>query len=394
MSHAYIVAAKRTPIGRFQGVFKNMSAPRLGAVVVKNILESTGLNASQVEEIMMGEVLTAGVGQAPARQTALYAGLPQSVRAVTIGKVCGSGMQSIILAAQSVMLGDSHCVIAGGQENMTLAPYLLPMARDGMRMGHKELLDSMIYDGLWDPYDHVHMGNCAEACVQEHHFTRQQQDEFAIQSYLKAQNATTSGLFKNEIVPVNVEQGKSTVLIDKDEEPFASDLNKVANLKPAFDKNGSITAANSSKINDGAAALLVVSESFMKQNNLKPLAKIISWSGHAHEPKWFTTAPVAAMENALKKANLTMKEIDLYEINEAFAVVALYAIKKLSLPPEKVNIHGGACALGHPIGASGARIVTTLLNALQQQQKKLGMASLCIGGGEGLAIIIENCSKG
>lgn len=389
MKTVYIVSAKRTPVGRFQGVFKNYSAPKLGAVAVKAAIEASGISNTHIDEIIMGQVLTAGVGQAPARQAALYAGLPESVQALTVGKVCGSGLKAVVLAAQSILLNDSEIVVAGGQESMTNAPYCLPLARDGMRMGHKEIMDTMIHDGLWDPYNDIHMGNCAELCAKEFNFSRQEQDQFAKESYLRARKAIETGLFKNELTSVTVVNGKVTTVIDTDEEPQAADLNKMEQLRPAFEKEGTITAANASKINDGAAALVLASEEAVKQYNLNPLAKIVSWAGHAQEPKWFTTAPVTAMQRALQKAQLSANEIDLFEINEAFALVTLAAMKKLEIPHTKVNIHGGACAIGHPIGASGARILTTLVHSLLQYKKKYGLATLCIGGGEGIAMIIE-----
>lgn len=389
MKSVYIVAAKRTPVGRFQGVFKNMSAPKLGAIAVKAAVEASGVSSTHIDEIIMGQVLTAGVGQAPARQAAIFAGLPDSVQALTVGKVCGSGLKAVTLAAQSILLNDAQIIVAGGQENMSLAPYCLPQARDGMRMGHKEILDLMIHDGLWDPYNNLHMGNCAEFCAKEYQFSRQEQDVFAKESYLRARKAMETGLFKNELTAVTVTNGKSSQVIDADEEPLAADISKMELLKPAFEKDGTITAANASKINDGAAALVLASEDAVKKFNLKPLAKIVNWAGHAQEPKWFTTAPVTAMQRALQKANLSANDIDLFEINEAFALVTMAAMKKLEIPHTKVNIHGGACALGHPIGASGARILTTLVHALTHHNKRYGLATLCIGGGEGIAMIVE-----
>lgn len=389
MKSVYIVAAKRTPVGRFQGVFKNMSAPKLGAIAVKAAVEASGVSSTHIDEIIMGQVLTAGVGQAPARQAAIFAGLPDSVQALTVGKVCGSGLKAVTLAAQSILLNDAEIIVAGGQENMSLAPYCLPQARDGMRMGHKEILDLMIHDGLWDPYNNLHMGNCAEFCAKEYQFSRQEQDAFAKESYLRARKAMETGLFKNELTAVTVTNGKSSQVIDADEEPLAADISKMELLKPAFEKDGTITAANASKINDGAAALVLASEDAVKKFNLKPLAKVVNWAGHAQEPKWFTTAPVTAMQRALQKANLSANDIDLFEINEAFALVTMAAMKKLEIPHTKVNIHGGACALGHPIGASGARILTTLVHALTYHNKRYGLATLCIGGGEGIAMIIE-----
>lgn len=385
----YIVAAKRTPIGRFQGALKSMSAPRLGAAAVKAAVEASGIDAKFIQEIIMGEVLTAGVGQAPARQAAIYAGLPNSVEALTIGKVCGSGLKSVMLASQALMLGDADVIVAGGQESMSNAPYLLKEARDGLRMGHKEINDSMIMDGLWDPYDNMHMGNCAELCAREYNLSRADQDAFAVESYTRARKAIESGAFKNEIVSLSVAAGKSTVMVDTDEEPGASDLAKMPTLRTAFEKEGTITAANASKINDGAAALVLVNETALKKHGLKPLAKIVAQSSHAQEPKWFTTAPVEAMKKVLAKAKLSSDQIDLYEINEAFSLVTMAAMRQLNIAHDKVNVNGGAVAIGHPIGASGARILTTLVHALHARQKKFGLATLCIGGGEASALIIE-----
>ena len=387
--NVYIVSAKRTPIGKFLGVFKDISAPRLGAVAVRAAVASSGLSPEHIDEIIMGQVLTAGAGQAPARQAAIYAGLPHSVQALTVGKVCGSGLKAVALAANSIFCGDSHAVVAGGQESMSSAPYLLPLARTGLRMGDKSFIDSMITDGLWDPYDNTHMGNCGELCAKKYQFSRAEQDAFALESYKRAQSAQENGHFKNEIASVEVTVNKVATQIDTDEEPKGSDLNKMSSLRPAFEKDGTITAANASKINDGAAALVLVSEEMVKKYNLKPLARVVSSASHAQEPKWFTTAPSFAMEKALKKAQLSLSDIALFEINEAFALVTMAAMKTLSIPHEKINIHGGACALGHPIGASGDRILTTLIHALHSKNKKYGMASLCIGGGEGIALIVE-----
>ncbi|MES2615733.1 MAG: thiolase family protein [Bdellovibrionota bacterium] len=385
----YIVAAKRTPIGRFQGVFKDVPAPKLGAVAIAAAVAASGIVPNEIDEVIMGEVLTGGVGQAPARQASIYAGLPNSVQALTIGKVCGSGLKSVVLGAYSILCDDAQVVVVGGQENMSLSPYILPLARAGLRMGDKQIVDSMVTDGLWDPYNNLHMGSCAEACSKEFNFTRAEQDAFALESYKRAQFAQEKGLFKNEIASVQVTQNKVTNTVEVDEEPHAADLNKIASLRPAFDKDGTITAANASKINDGAAALVLASEDAVKKYNLTPLARVVSSAGHAQDPKWFTTAPSPAIEKALKKANLKINDIDLFEINEAFAVVTLAAMRKLEIPHNKVNVHGGAIALGHPIGASGARILTTLIHALHAQNKKYGLASLCIGGGEGIALIVE-----
>ncbi len=385
----YITAAARTPVGAFQGAFSDIPAPRLGSIAIREALAKSNLKAELIDEVIMGEVLTAGVGQAPARQAALFAGLPNTVPCLTINKVCGSGLKAVMLAADGIRLGNTQIAIAGGQENMTLAPHLLPKARTGFRMGNTNLVDSMITDGLWDPYNDFHMGVAAELCVKENTFTREAQDEFSVASYKKAQKAQVEGYFKNEIVAVEVASKKGAIKIEADEEPTKSDLAKIPTLKPAFDKSGSITAANASKINDGAAALVLMGESAMKTQGAKPLAKILSYATHAQDPKWFTTAPVGAMLKAVKAAGLEMSQIDLFEINEAFAAVTMVAIKDLKLESEKVNVHGGAVAIGHPIGASGARILTTLVHALHLHQKKYGLATLCIGGGEAVALIVE-----
>lgn len=389
MTQVYIASAVRTPIASFQGAFSDTPAPKLGATAIKEALTRAGVKPEQVGEVIMGEVLTAGVGQAPARQAAIYAGLPPSVPCMTINKVCGSGLKSIMLAADNIQLGTTEIAVAGGQENMTMAPHLLGNSRAGFRMGNANLVDSMVNDGLWDPYNNWHMGNAAELCVREMSFTREEQDAFAIESYKRAQRAQTEGLFKKEIVPVEVASRKGPVKVEADEEPTKTDFAKVPGLKPAFDKSGSITAANASKINDGAAAVVLASEDAVKKNGLKPIAKIVSYATFAQDPKWFTTAPVGAMKKAAEKAGLEMSKIDLFEINEAFAVVTMAAMKTLSIPREKVNVHGGAVALGHPIGASGARLIATLAYALHTNSKRYGMASLCIGGGEAVAMIIE-----
>ncbi len=389
MSNVYITSAVRTAVGSFQGAFAEVPAPRLGAAAIREAVARLGLKAELIDEVIMGEVLTAGVGQAPARQAALGADLPNSVPCMTINKVCGSGLKAVMLASDNIRLGNTKIAIAGGQENMSLAPHLLNNSRTGLRMGHTALVDSMINDGLWDPYNNWHMGMAAELCVKENGFTREQQDEFAINSYKKAQKAQTENYFKNEIVGVEIQSRKGTVLVNVDEEPTKTDFAKVPGLKPAFDKTGTVTAANASKINDGAAALVLMGETAMKQANVKPLARIVAYSTHAHDPKWFTTAPVGAMKKSVAAAGLTMDQIDLFEINEAFAAVTMVAMKDLKLTADRVNVHGGAVAIGHPIGASGARILTTLVHALHLQQKRYGLATLCIGGGEAVALIVE-----
>jgi acetyl-CoA C-acetyltransferase len=388
MENVVIVASTRTPVGSFQGALSSLPAPKLGALVIQDALKKAGVVRDSVEEVIMGNVLSAGVGQAPARQAALFAGLNAAVPCMTINKVCGSGLKAVMLATDSIRLGQTSIVVAGGQENMTLAPHLLENSRGGYRMGHVQMIDSMIRDGLWDPYNNWHMGNASELCAKEYSFSREAQDEFAIGSYKKAQKAQESGLFNAEMTSVTIE-GKEKILVNQDEEPKKARFDKMPSLKPAFDKTGTITAANASKINDGAAAHVLMSESKAKSLGLKPLARILSHGTFAQDPKWFTTAPVGAMKNALKQAKLEPKDIDLWEINEAFANVTMAAMKDLQVPAEKVNVHGGAIALGHPIGASGARILATLVHALHTHKKERGIASLCIGGGEGVALIVE-----
>ncbi len=385
----YIVSCARTPIGSFQGGLSTLPGPRLGAIVIAEALKRAGVSADQVEECIMGEVLTAGVGQAPARQAALFGGLKNSTSCLTVNKVCGSGLKAVMLARDSIQLGTSQIAVAGGQENMSLAPHIFSQSRTGIKMGPATLGDSMIIDGLWDPYNQFHMGSAAEICVREKSFTREAQDEFAIGSYKKAQDAIQKGYFKNEIAPVTIEGKKGPTVIDKDEEPFNTNFDKIPTLKPAFDKAGTITAANASKINDGAAALVLASESAVKQNKLKPIARIVSQATFSQDPKYFTTAPVGAIKKALTLAQLKISDIDFFEINEAFAIVTMVAQKELEIPTERINPHGGAVALGHPIGGSGARILTTLVSALHTHKKKYGLATLCIGGGEAVAMIIE-----
>lgn len=389
METAVILSAARTPVGSFQGSLSNVTAPKLGATAIQEALARSGLNKNDVKECIMGEVLTAGVGQAPARQAAIYAGLPQSAECMTINKVCGSGLKAVALATDSIRLGLADVAVAGGQESMTNAPYVLEKARSGFRMGHGELIDSMIKDGLWDPYNNIHMGNCAELCAREYKFTREAQDQFAIESYKRAQKSIQDGVFAKEIVGVEVLAGKDKTLVNTDEEPGKARFDKIPGLRAAFEKDGTITAANASKINDGGAALVLTSESYAKSKGHKPIARILAHASFAQDPKWFTTAPAGAIKKALLRANLKTSDIDLWEINEAFANVTMAAIQELKLDASRVNIHGGAIALGHPIGASGARILTTLLYALEKHGLKRGIASLCIGGGEGIALIVE-----
>lgn len=390
MKNVYIVGAKRTPIGSFQGALSSVPAPRLGAAAIKAALAQSNVTASEVQECIMGEVLTAGVGQAPARQAAIYSGLPNWVQCLTINKVCGSGLKAVMMAADQIQLGAADVVVAGGQENMSLAPHLLTNSRAGYRMGPVTASDSMVSDGLWDPYNNFHMGNAAELCVKEYKFTREEQDAFAINSYKNAQKSIQDGTFKDEIASVEVAQGKEKINVDTDEEPGKAKFDKMPGLRPAFDKEGTITAANASKINDGGAALVLVSEEKLKEKGLKPLARIVAYGAFAHDPKWFTTAPVTAIKRTLEKAGLKANQIDLWEINEAFANVPMAAMRDIDIPQDKVNVHGGAVAMGHPIGASGARILTTLTYALKRAKKRYGLATLCIGGGEAVAMIIES----
>jgi len=389
MENVLIVSSVRTPVAAFQGGFATLPAPRLGALAIKEAIARAGVSADEIDECIMGEVLTAGVGQAPARQAALYAGLKNTTPCMTINKVCGSGLKAVMLAADSIALGNTKIAVAGGQENMTLAPHLLENSRTGYRMGSTQMVDSMIKDGLWDPYKNFHMGSAAELCVKDYNFTREEQDAFAVDSYKKAQDAWTKGLFKNEIVAVVVEGRKGSVTIDKDEDPFNTNFEKIPTLKPAFEKTGTITAANASKLNDGGAAHVLMAESEAKKRGIKGLAKIVAHGTFAHDPTYFTTAPVGAIKKALAKANLKVGDIDFWEINEAFAMVPMVAMKELEIPAAKVNVHGGAVAIGHPIGASGARILATLVHALHTHNKRYGLATLCIGGGEAVALIIE-----
>ncbi len=385
-----IVAAKRTPVGAFQGNLSSVSAPNLGAVVIKALVEETGIDPSQIDEVILGNVLAAGLGQAPARQAALYSGLPQTIETLTINKMCGSGLKAVMLADQVIRSGDADVVIAGGMESMSNAPYLLPNARDGQRLGHGKMIDSMIHDGLWDAYHDKHMGTCAEMLSKDRNFTREAQDEYAVSSYKRAQIAQAKGVFNSELVPVEIPQRKGDpVLVSEDEEPGKARFDKIPALRPAFEKEGAITAANASKLNDGAAAILIMSEDKATELELKPIARIVAQASAAHEPEWFTTAPGKAIRKVLENANLSADDIDLWEINEAFSAVTMAAIDDYKIDPAKVNIYGGAVAIGHPIGASGARIFTTLLNGMNRTGAKYGLATLCIGGGEASALIVE-----
>jgi acetyl-CoA C-acetyltransferase len=389
MNQPVILSGARTPVGVFMGGLSDLSAPKLGSAAIKGALEKSNIKPEDVNEVLMGCVLTGGIGQAPARQASLGAGIPNTVPCTTVNKVCGSGMKTIMLGAQSIITGDNTIVVAGGMESMSNAPYVLPKARIGYKMGNGTLVDTMINDGLWDPYNDMHMGNCGEICAREVNISRQEQDDFAIRSYKLANEAVDKGYFKEDIVEVSVSKGKEMVMISEDEQPRKVKYDKIPTLKPVFDKNGTITAANASPVNDGAAAVVLTSEEYAKANGLKASAKIIAYTTFAHAPEMFTTAPITSIQMVLDKAKMKLSDIDLFEINEAFAVVAIAAQKKLGIPLEKLNVMGGAIALGHPIGMSGTRIIMSLINALKRNNKKIGLASICIGGGEATSMIIE-----
>jgi acetyl-CoA C-acetyltransferase len=390
MREVVIVGAARTPIGSFLGELGGVASTKLGSIAIAAALERAGLPADAVGEVYMGCVLPAGVGQAPARQAALGAGLPPSVPCTTVNKVCGSGLKSVILGAQAILSGDTDIVVAGGMESMSQSPYLLPRAREGFKMGHQQLIDSMITDGLWDVYNNIHMGSCAELCAKEKKIGRADQDAHAAESYRRALTAQKEGRFKAEIVAVPVEQRKGPPkLVADDEEPRRGDIEKLGGLRPAFQKDGTVTAGNASSLNDGAAAVVLMEAGAAKARGMKPLARIVSWGQHAQAPEWFTTAPAGSIENATRRAGWSVGDVDLWEINEAFSVVAIANNQMLGLDAAKVNVNGGAVALGHPIGASGARILTTLLYAMQARGAHKGGASLCIGGGEGICLLVE-----
>ena len=385
-----ITGMARTPMGAFQGTLKDASCAELGAASIRAALERSRVGADEVSETIMGCVLPAGQGQAPARQAALGAEMPLSVCCTTVNKMCGSGMKSTMLAHDLLLGGEERILVAGGMESMTNAPYLLPRARSGMRLGHGEVVDHMFLDGLEDAYDRGKlMGTFAEATAGRYGFSREAQDEFAIRSLTRAKKAIEEGIFKEEIVPVTIKGRKGDAVVESDETPLKANLEKIPTLKPAFAKDGTVTPANSSSISDGAAALVLMRESTAEKRGIRPIARILGHTEHAHEPAWFTTAPVTAIKKLLEKLEWNAGDVDLYEINEAFAVVTMAAISELELDPEKVNVHGGACALGHPIGASGARIIVTLLAALKHHGQRRGLASLCIGGGEATALAVE-----
>jgi acetyl-CoA C-acetyltransferase len=384
-----IISGCRTPVGKFQGSLSDFSAPQLGAIAVREAVKRAGLNSDQIDECIMGNVITAGLGQNPARQAAIYGGLSPSTGAMTINKVCGSGLKSVALAAQAVQTGNSSIVVAGGMESMTNAPHLLPRGRSGIRYGHGQVLDHMAFDGLENAYDGKPMGYFADKTAEKYGFTREQMDAYAKTSTERAVSASRSGAFADEIASVTVKGRKGDEVVKDDETPFSVNIEKIPTLRPAFNKDGTVTAATSSSISDGAAALVMMTESEAKKRGAKPLAKIVAYASNAHEPEWFTTAPVGAIKKVLDKAGWKASDVDLFEVNEAFAVVAMAAMKDVGIPHDKVNVNGGACALGHPIGATGARIITTLIYALKKRGLKKGIAALCIGGGEGTAIALE-----
>ncbi len=388
--NAVIVSAVRTPLGSFNGVFSPVPATKLGSLAIAEALKRIRLPGDRVDEVYMGCVLSAGLGQAPARQAALGAGIPNSVGATTVNKVCGSSLKTVIMAAQAVGMGEARIIVAGGMENMTRAPYLLERARQGYRLGHGELTDSLVKDGLWDVYNNFHMGNAGELCAAKYGLTRAELDDFALESYRRARAAIASGGFKREIVPVEVSQKKSSpMVVADDEEPSRVDLSKLRSLKPVFQEDGVLTVGNSPSCNDGAAALVVMAEDEAVSLGLKPLARIVGYAGAALAPEWFTIAPVEAIKRVLKRTGLSLAHIDLFEINEAFSAVSVAVNRELGLDPAKVNVKGGAVAMGHPIGATGARILTTLLYAMEARGCRRGIAGLCIGGGEALAMVVE-----
>ena len=390
MKEALILSRARTPLGSFQGSLSSIISPRLGGLVIAEAVRRAGVPPAEVEQVIMGCVLPAGLGQAPARQATLFAGLDPRVSSLTVNKVCGSGLKAVALAAQEIWLENSELLVGGGMESMTGAPYLLKQARGGFRMGNGEVVDGMIHDGLWDPYANCHMGSFADKTADDYKITRAEQDEFAAESYRRALKSQAEGRFKEEIVPVEIQLKKGEpIVVSEDEEPKRVKFEKIPALSPAFNKNGTVTAANASSINDGAAALVLAAAEKAKALNLKPLARVVSYAEHSQEPQWFATAPPASIEKALQKAGLKIKDIDVFEINEAFSVVTLYAIRHLKIDPAKVNIYGGAAALGHPIGASGARLLCTLITVLKDRGGRYGLASLCVGGGEAVTMVIE-----
>jgi len=389
MKEVYIVSAVRTPIGSFGGSLSKVSATKLGAAAIKAAIEKANIKADVIDEVFMGNVVSANLGQAPARQASIFAGIPNTVPCTTINKVCSSGMKSIMIGAQTIMLGDNDTVVVGGMENMSAVPYYSDSLRTGNKLGDQKLIDGLIKDGLWEVYNNYHMGNAAELCAKEYNITREEQDRYAIQSYKRSAKATDEGKFKDEIAPIEITTRKGTIIVDTDEEYKNVKFDKVPNLRPVFVKDGTVTAANASTINDGASALILMSKEKAEKLGVKPIAKLTGYADAAHEPEWFTTAPVKAIPKAIKKAGLTANDIDYYEINEAFSVVALAAIKELKLDEAKVNVNGGGVSLGHPLGSSGSRITVTLINVLKQNNAKIGVAALCNGGGGASSVVIE-----
>ena len=389
MKEVYVVSAVRTPMGSFGGSLSGISAPQLGAAAIKGALDKIKLPEHEVQELVMGSVLQANLGQAPARQAAKFSGLPDTVACTTVNKVCASGMKAVAMAMQSIMLGDSDVVIAGGMENMSQVPYYLPSVRWGAKYGHQQTVDGLAKDGLTDVYGQVPMGQCAELCAKEYNITREEQDAFAIQSYKRSAEAWAQGRFNEEIVPVRVPSKKGESLVSTDEEYQSVQFEKIPTLKPVFQKDGTITAANASTMNDGAAVLILMSKEKVEKLGLKPLARIVSYADAEQAPEWFTTTPSIALPKAVKKAGLALDQIDYFELNEAFSVVGIANIKKMNLNPDRVNVNGGAVSLGHPLGASGARILVTLLQVLHQKQARYGAAAICNGGGGASAMVIE-----
>ncbi len=389
MKEVYIVSAVRTPIGSFGGSLSKVSATELGATVIKGAIAKAKIDVKLIDEVFMGNVVSANLGQAPARQAALFAGVSNTVPCTTINKVCSSGMKSVMIAAQTIMLGDNDVVVAGGMENMSSIPHYVPGMRNGIKLGDGKLVDGMVKDGLWDVYNNYHMGNAAELCAKEMNFSREEQDRYTIQSYQRTAAANEAGKFKEEIIPVEIKTIRGDVIVDTDEEFKNVKFEKIPSLRPVFVKDGTVTAANASTINDGAAALVLMSKEKVEELGIKPIAKLIGYGDAAHEPEWFTTAPAKAIPKAIKKAGLTAEDIDFYEINEAFSVVALAGIKELKLDESKVNVNGGGVSLGHPLGSSGARIIVTLLNVLKQNNAKYGVAGLCNGGGGASSVVVE-----
>jgi len=390
MDEVVILAGIRTPIGAFQGALASLSAPKLGAIAIKAAVERAGISPDDVQEVLFGQVLQGGVGQAPARQAALFAGLPQSVPCTTVNKVCGSGMKAVMMAAQAIRSGDAEFIVAGGMESMSQAPYFMPAARNGFRMGDGKVVDMMIHDGLWDPYNNVHMGNCGDLCARELNYSREDIDAFSAESYRRSLAAQENGALAEEIVPVEVPQRKGDpVVVSEDEEPKRGNVEKLGSLRPAFDKEGVTTAGNASSIDDGAAAIVVASRAAAEKKGLKPLARIVGYAQHAQDPQWFTTAPAEAIGKLLNRTGKSVGDIDVWEVNEAFAVVAMNVADKVGIPYDKLNVNGGAVALGHPIGMTGARLVLTAMHELRRRSGQFALATPCIGGGEATAILIE-----